>query len=59
MEGKRFAFCGSLCADVPENGTDLSELVRNELGMQNLLVFDDNNKSDTIMTWMQMSYLLI
>ncbi|MCC8030006.1 MAG: hypothetical protein LIO75_09495 [Lachnospiraceae bacterium] len=48
-EGKRFVFCGSLCADIPESGTDLSELVRDELGMQNLLVIDGNNKPDTVM----------
>ncbi len=42
-DGEIFPFCGSLCLGALENGVDLSELVRDELSMQNLLVFDGNS----------------
>ena len=47
-EGTTYKFRGSLCADFDYHGTDLSELVRDTLGMDDLYVFDGNNKPDVI-----------
>lgn len=47
-EGKTYRFSGSLCADFDFEGDDLSDLIRDGLGMDNLYVFDGNNKPDKI-----------
>lgn len=47
-EGKVYKFRGSLCADFDVNGTDLSDLIRETLGMDDLYVFDGNNKPDRV-----------
>lgn len=47
-EGKVYKFRGSLCADFEVNGTDLSDLIRDALGMDDLYVFDGNNKPDRV-----------
>lgn len=47
-EGTTYKFRGSLCADFDYNGIDLSDLVRDTLGMDDLYVFDGNNKPDVI-----------
>ena len=47
-DGDTFKFMGSLCEDHYINGVDLSDLVRDTLGMDDLYVFDGNNKPDEI-----------
>lgn len=47
-EGKCYKFRGSLCADFELDDVDLSDLIRDSLNMQDLYVFDGNNKPDTI-----------
>ncbi len=47
-EGKNFKFSGSLCADFEIDGVDLSDFIRDRLGIQDLYVFDGNNKPDVI-----------
>lgn len=47
-EGNTYKFRGSLCADFDYEGTDLSDLVRDTVGMDDLYVFDGNCKSDVI-----------
>lgn len=47
-EGETYKFRGSLCADFEIDGVDLSDLVRDTLDMQDLYVFDGNNKPDKI-----------
>lgn len=47
-EGVTYKFKGSLCADFEVDGTDLSDLFRDTLGMNDLYVFDGNNKPDKI-----------
>ena len=47
-DGKTYKFRGSLCADFDYEGTDLSDLVRETVGMDDLFVFDGNNKPDII-----------
>lgn len=47
-EGTTYKFRGSLCADFDYEGTDLSDLVRDTVGMDDLYVFDGNNKPDVI-----------
>lgn len=47
-EGITYKFRGSLCADFDYNGTDLSDLVRDTVGMADLYVFDGNCKADAI-----------
>ncbi len=47
-DGKTYKFRGSLCADFDYKGTDLSDLVRDTVGMDDLYVFDGNNKPDII-----------
>lgn len=47
-EGKVYKFRGSLCADFEVDGTDLSDMVRETLGMDDLYVFDGNNKPDRV-----------
>lgn len=46
--GNTYKFCGSLCADFEVDGIDLSDLIRDALSMQDLYVFDGNNKPDVI-----------
>lgn len=46
--GKTYKFRGSLCADFEVDGIDLSDLIRDALSMQDLYVFDGNNKPDVI-----------
>lgn len=46
--GITFSYRGSLCADLYLKGSDLSDLVRDTLGMDDLLVFDGNSKPDRI-----------
>lgn len=43
-----YKFYGSLCANFKYKGTDLSDLVCNTLGMNDLYVFDGNDKPDVI-----------
>lgn len=45
-EGKVYKYRGSLIADFEAEGIDLSDMVRDALGMDDLYVFDGNNKSD-------------
>lgn len=47
-EGTIYKFRGSLCADFDYEGTDLSDLVRDTVGMDDLYVFDGNRKPDVI-----------
>lgn len=47
-EGETFAFTGSLCCDFYVDGIDLSDLIRDILGKQELLLFDDNQKEDVV-----------
>lgn len=54
-EGKTYKFRGSLCADFDYNGTDLSDMVRDALRMDDLYVFDGNAKPDVI-TKLTMDY---
>lgn len=43
-----FKFRGSLCADFEVDGTDLSDLIRDSLKMDDLYVFDGNCKPDKV-----------
>ena len=47
-EGTVYKFRGSLCADFDYEGIDLSDLVRDIVGMDDLYVFDGNCKLDVI-----------
>lgn len=47
-DGAIYKFKGSLCADFDVDGIDLSDLIRDTLGMNDLYVFDGNNKPDVI-----------
>ena len=47
-EGTTYKFRGSLCADFDYEGTDLSDLVRDIVGMDDLYVFVGNCKLDVI-----------
>lgn len=47
-DGRIYKFRGSLCVDFDYEGTDLSDLVRETVGMDDLFVFDGNNKPDII-----------
>lgn len=47
-EGKTYKFRGSLCADFDYKGTDLSDMVRDALPVDDLYVFDGNSKPDVI-----------
>lgn len=47
-EGNTYKFRGSLCADFVYEGIDLSDLVRDTVGMDDLYVFDGNCKPDVI-----------
>ncbi len=47
-DGVAYRFRGSLCADFDYEGTDLSDLVRDTVGMDDLYVFDGNCKPDVI-----------
>lgn len=47
-EGTVYKFRGSLCADFDYEGIDLSDLVRDTVGMDDLYVFDGNCKPDVI-----------
>lgn len=47
-DGKTYKFQGSLWADFEVDGIDLSDLIRNTLGLPDLFVFDGNNKPDKI-----------
>ena len=47
-EGTVYKYKGSLCADFEVDGGDLSDMVRDALGMNDLYVFDGNNKPDRV-----------
>lgn len=47
-EGVIYKFRGSLCAEFDYEGTDLSDIVRDTVGMNDLYVFDGNCKPDMI-----------
>lgn len=47
-EGSVYKFRGSLCADLEVDGVDLSEMIRKALDMDDLYVFDGNNKPDRV-----------
>lgn len=47
-EGSTYRFHGSLCAGFEYEGTDLSDMVRDVFGMDDLYVFDGNSKPDII-----------
>ncbi len=47
-EGTTYKFHGSLCADLYYEGMDLSNLVRDIVGMDDLYVFNGNCKTDVI-----------
>lgn len=48
VDGKVYKFRGFLCADFEVDGIDLSDLIRDALGMNDLYVFDGNNKPDRV-----------
>ncbi len=47
-EGTVYKFRGSLCTDFEVDGIDLSDMVRDALGMDDLYVFDGNNKPNRV-----------
>lgn len=47
-EGKVYSFRGSLCAAFEIDGIDISDMVRDALKMDDLYVFDGNNKPDRV-----------
>lgn len=47
-DGEIYKFRGSSCSDFEVDGVDLSDLVREALGMDDLYVFDGNNKPDRV-----------
>jgi len=47
-EGKIYRYHGSLCARLEVAGLDLSDFVRETLGIENLFVLDGNNNPDRI-----------
>jgi len=47
-DGRTFEFAGSLCAQYEIDGMDLSDLLREELGIKNLFAFDGNDKPDAL-----------
>ena len=47
-DGGGYKFYGSLIADFEVDGVDLSDMVREALGMGDLYVFDGNNKPDRV-----------
>ena len=47
-DDETYKFRGSLCADLEVDGTDLSDLIRDSLKIDNLYVFDGNCKSDKV-----------
>ena len=47
-EGSAYRFRGSLCAHFEADGIDLSDMVRDALGMDDLYVFDGNRKPDRV-----------
>ena len=47
-EGKTYKFRGPLCSNFEENGTDLSNLLRDSLNMPDLYAFDGNSKLDLV-----------
>lgn len=48
IEGVTYKYRGSLCADFDYEGSDLSDLVRDTVGIDDLYVFDGNGKPDVI-----------
>lgn len=42
-EGRTFEFAGPLCAKYEIDGMDLSDLLRDELGIENLFAFDGDD----------------
>lgn len=47
-DGESYHFRGSLCADFEIDGIDLSDLIRDEIGIDDLYVFDGNCKPDKV-----------
>jgi len=47
-EDREFSLSGSLCTNYEIDGMDLSDLLREELGIENLFVFDGNDKPDEV-----------
>ena len=47
-DGEVYRFRGALCAEFVSEGIDLSDMIREYLDMDDLYVFDGNNKPDTI-----------
>lgn len=47
-EDSTFDFSGSLCAQYEIDGMDLSDLLREELGIENLFAFDGNDQPDAV-----------
>ena len=47
-EGITYKFYGSLCAEFDYEGTDLSNLIREIVGMNDLYVYDGNAKPDVV-----------
>lgn len=47
-EGKQFSFYGSLSEEYVVDGIDLSDMLRDSLGMNDLFVFDGNDNTDSI-----------
>lgn len=47
-DGVTYEYCGSLCAEIIVDGIDLSDMIRDTFGMNDLYVFDGNNKPDQI-----------
>jgi len=48
LEGEKFKYMGSLCGTIEIFGKDLSELIRDEVEMPDLLLFDGNTQPDRI-----------
>ena len=55
-EGRTYTYRGSLCSEIIEQGTDLSDFIRAILNRQTLFVFDGNHKPDEI-TRIHIGYL--
>lgn len=47
-EGKLYKYTGSSCCDFEVDGVDLSDLIRDTLGMHDLFIFDGNFKPDRV-----------
>jgi len=47
-DGEVYFFSGSLCADLEIDGVNLSNLIRSEINIENLYLFDNNYNTDKV-----------